>query len=65
MLANGTTEFVQLLLQFENTEPPVDDEEAPVSFTVLVEAVAEPIKTIADFAVPGCLLFPVDLLNVP
>ena len=64
MRADWAAEFVQFLLQFENSEPSIDDEEALVCLTVLVEAVAEPVESIAHFTVPRCLVLPVDFLDV-
>ena len=63
--ADWAAELGQLLLQFKNAVAPIDDKELWVRLAWLILAVAEPIETFANLAIPGCLHHPVYLFDVP
>ena len=63
--ANWAAKLGQLLLQLEDAVAPIDDEELGMRLARLILAVAEPIQTFANLAIPGRLHHPVHLLNVP
>ena len=64
MHADGAAKLGQLLFQLENSIATIHDEELLIGDAVSVFAVAEPVETVVNFAIPWRFYLPCHLLYI-
>ena len=63
-LAARTPDATHFFLNRKYSEAFIHDNELLVGHTFLVLTVTQPRKTICDFSIPGCIIFPIYFFNV-